>query len=345
MSMKPSMLKKVLKSAINNNHPLLVVSSPGCGKTDIIKQVVASMGLTLMIVHLVVRERVDFGGMPWVHIKESTGEMVADFVPFGQFLSMINAQEKTVVFFDDFGQASEDVQKAIMQILLERSLNGHKISDNVTFLAATNDRGHKAGVAGILEPVKSRFVTIVSLDVDLYEWIEWAIDNDMPKELVGFLSYRPNYILAFDATKDLVNSPCPRTLANVGKIMLGGYPEEAYYELFQGASGKAFATEFVGWLNVFRSLPATPAEVLEDPDGIDLDRITEPSAMYALCSAVGELCGKHDQAENVYRFARRIPKEYGKFLVLMATTKNPELKECAGYIDWAVEDGNARNAA
>lgn len=343
--MKPSMLKKVLRTAIDNFHPMLVVSPPGCGKTDIIKQVVAAMGLKLMIVHLVVRERVDFGGMPWVRIDDATGEMKADFVPFGQFLEMIRADEKIVVFFDDFGQASEDVQKAIMQILLERSLNGHKISDNVTFLAATNDRGHKAGVAGILEPVKSRFISIVYLNPDVYEWIEWSIDAGLPHELPGFMAYQPDYLTAFEATKDLVNSPCPRTIANIGKIMMANYPEEAWNELFEGAAGKAFASGYTGWLRNFHSLPSSPHAVLDNPDSVDLDKITEPSALYALCSSIAHLCNDHKKPENVFRFAQRIPREYGKFTVLAATTKNPELKECSEYVQWAVNDGNARHAA
>ena len=66
-------------------------------------------------------------------------------------------------FLDDLGQAPMSVQAAAMQLILARRINGFKISDKVIFMAATNRREDKAGVTGILEPVKSRFAWIVEL--------------------------------------------------------------------------------------------------------------------------------------------------------------------------------------
>ncbi len=43
-----------------------------------------------------------------------------------------------VCLLDDLGQAPPAVQAAAMQLLLARRVNGHAVSDHVTFLAATN---------------------------------------------------------------------------------------------------------------------------------------------------------------------------------------------------------------
>ena len=90
-----------------------------------------------------------------------------------------------------------------MQLILARQVNGHKISDKVIFIAATNRRQDRAGVTGILEPVKSRFATIIQLDVDADIWIEWAFENDMPAELIGFIHFRPSLLHKDETTSDI----------------------------------------------------------------------------------------------------------------------------------------------
>ena len=83
----------------------------------------------------------------------------AEFLPFGDLRALIQADKDTVFFLDDLGQAPPTVQAAAMQLILARRINGHHVSDSVTFIAATNRKQDKAGVSGILEPVKSRFAT------------------------------------------------------------------------------------------------------------------------------------------------------------------------------------------
>jgi len=71
-----------------------------------------------------------------------------------------------------------------MQLILGRCINGHKVSDHVTFLAATNKKSDRAGVSGILEPVNSRFAAIVELQ---YEAFKGAAGEGLANEFVGFL--------------------------------------------------------------------------------------------------------------------------------------------------------------
>ena len=79
---------------------------------------------------------------------------------------------------DDLGQAPPAVQAAAMQLILARRINGSLVSDEVCFVAATNRKNDKAGVARILEPVKSRFAAIVELTPCVEEWATWAADRE-----------------------------------------------------------------------------------------------------------------------------------------------------------------------
>lgn len=209
--MTPSELQELLALAIPNRFPTLVTGAPGIGKSDIIAQATKDAGAELIITHPVVSDPTDYKGLPFA----SSGE--AHFLPFADLKRLIDAKVPTNFFIDDFGQAPSAVQAAIMQLLLARRVNDHKVSDFVTFTSATNRKQDRAAVAGILEPVKSRFMTIVELECSTDDWVRWALTNGMPIELIAFIRYRPDLLHNFEPSKDLVNTPSPRTVAAVGK--------------------------------------------------------------------------------------------------------------------------------
>ena len=92
-----------------------------------------------------------------------------------------------------------------MQLILARCINEHKLSPYVTFIAATNRREDKAAVSGLLEPVKSRFAAIVELEVSPDDWVIWALNNNMPTELIAFIRFRPDLLDNFQPSKDIVS--------------------------------------------------------------------------------------------------------------------------------------------
>jgi len=242
--MKARELKKFLKWSFKKNHNVLIKGAPGVGKTDIVTWAAKKLKYELLIMHPVVDSPIDYKGLGTV----VDGKAV--FLPYGDLERLINAGKPLVVFFDDLGQAPASVQSAVMQLLLARSLNGKHISKHVRFVSATNRREDKANVSGILEPVKSRFASIVELNVDVDDWILWAEKKEMPKALIHYIQWRPMMLLNFVATRDIENSPCPRTVANVGNMMNDKLPEALLYEAVKGAVRQAFAAEFTSFLRV-----------------------------------------------------------------------------------------------
>jgi len=159
MSVTPSQLTTLLTGYFSIREPVLVTGAPGIGKSDIIAQAATANGMGLLISHPVTADPTDAKGLPW----PVQGSDHATFLPFGDLYQAINATSPMVWFLDDLGQASPAVQAAFMQLLLARRVNGHALPECVTFAAATNRRIDRAGVSGILEPVKSRFASIVEL--------------------------------------------------------------------------------------------------------------------------------------------------------------------------------------
>lgn len=327
--MRAKQLKEAVKFSIKNKYPLLIKGAPGIGKTDIVSQACKETKTQLIISHPVVSDPTDFKGLPFP-VK---GEHKATFLPFGDLLRLIDAESPTVFFLDDLGQASSSVQAAAMQLLLARRINGHKVAKHVIFLAATNRRQDRAAVQGILEPVKSRFASILELEVNVDDWVEWAIEYDLPVELIAFIRFRPALLHDFQPTSDIVNTPNPRTVAYVGKMMQAGLADSVSYEMISGAAGEGFAAELLGFLKSYRDLPDIE-KLIAEPDATAVP--TEPSMLFAICGALSAKT-KKDNLKNVIRYADRLPAEFQVLLVKDAIKRNNSLTDTQEFSAWAIK--------
>lgn len=328
--MRPKELQRFLSFAFTKGEPVLIKGKPGIGKSDIVAKACEDVGYDLIISHPVVSDPTDYKGMPFVDGKE------AKFLPFNELNKLINASKPAVFFLDDLGQASPSVQAACMQLLLARRINEFKVSDKVTFVAATNRKEDKAGVSGILEPVKSRFASIVELNVHTDDWCEWAIGNNMPHELISFLRFRPD-MLDKDtvASKDIVNTHSPRTVAALGRLQNKGLPVDLRYEVFKGATGEGFAVEYLAYLKLYTQLP-TFEDIIDDPTGINVP--TDPAMLYALSGLVTSKVNATN-IEKVMSFVCRMPVEI-QAATMKNLVKDTSLVANKSVSKWFVDNAN-----
>lgn len=331
-------LYQLLQTTIPAGLPILVTGAPGIGKTDIIKKAARAADAELIISHPVVSDPTDFKGLPGI-VPPTTeqSEPTAEFLPFGDLRTLMSAKTPTVFFLDDLGQAPAATQAAVMQLILARQINGHRISNSVIFLAATNRRQDRAGVTGILEPVKSRFATIVELVVDPDAWCQWAIQQpDFPVELLQFIRFRPAMLHDFQPSADLVNTPSPRTVHNVARLLTAGLPKDLEYPVIAGAAGAAFASEFLSFLKIFRTLP-NPDAVLLDPKNHEMP--TDPATLYALTGALARKATPNN-FDSLTTIADRLTNELSahggaEFSVVL-------VKDCLEITTPRDENGNAK---
>jgi hypothetical protein len=311
MPVTPSQLQTILAAMIPARLPLLITGMPGIGKTDIVDSVTASLSNDLILEHPAVGDPTDFKGLPW----GNQGATEATFLPFGNFARALKATKPTVWFFDDLGQAPPSVQAACMQLFLARRVNGHVLPDCVTFLAATNRRIDRAGVSGILEPVKSRFVSIVELEPDIDSWCQWAFSHGIPATLIAFLRFRPELLCKFEATADLTNSPVPRTWAHLAKVEALNLPAAIESAVMAGSVGEGASLEYLAFRSMVKSLVNLDA-ILLNPDKASIP--SKPSELYAVSVGLAARANEQNFA-RIVTYANRLYTEAGKgeFAVLL----------------------------
>lgn len=326
--LRPKELTELAMILAQAKMPMLVIGRPGIGKTDIIKQVAETLGWNLIISHPVVDDPTDYKGMPFV----SDGQ--AGFIPFADLKQLIEADQPTIHFADDFGHAPKLTQAAYMQMMLTRAINGKKISDHVVFFAASNRKEDKAGVSGMLEPLKDRYATIVELVANLEDWVGWAIGAGMPFELISYVRYRQEILTEWKPTSDFRRMPTPRSIASVGRMIQLNIPKMLQRRTFAGAIGKERASELVGFLDIYKNLP-DPMDVILHPTTAMVPE--EPAPLYALCGALAS----HATAQTIdaiITYADRLKPEFSVMLVSDATIKDRKgansLCNNSSFIKW-----------
>jgi hypothetical protein len=326
--MGPQKLTEKLVTCMKNRYPVLIKGAPGVGKSDIVEQVCERLKYNMLLTHPVVSDPTDYKGQPCIVDGK------AEFLPFGDLRQMIQAKKWTIVFIDDLGQAPAVVQAACMQLILARRVNGHKISDKVIFVAATNRRQDRAAVTGILEPVKSRFHTIYELEADKDDWIVWAFEHNMPEEIIGFVNFRPELLCTQEATNDIVNHPCPRTIFHAGELINCGLTD---LEDLSGAIGTGAGTELYGFLKIANQLPSIDGIIL-DPDKSEVP--TDPSALYAVTAALATRATK-DNVSRIFRYGDRMSGAFSALLVRDAIRKDKNIQSTKAFIEWCSKHGDA----
>ena len=348
MQVTPRQAEKLVEYSIQTRRSLLLVGPPGIGKSEIIEAVTRRLNVKLIYCHAAVHEPTDFRGLGVVVPGTPPS---AEWIPFGTLKQLCDATEPTVAFFDDLGQAPEAVQTALMQLLQARRIGEHRISDSVTFLAATNRRRDRAGVHGIITAIQSRFRTIVELVPDVDDWCRWAIQESLPATGVAFVRMRPNYLIDcakpdFRPSVEIQNDPRPRTVTEALRHELEcqalGLGDEILLPLLAGAAGDGFAIEYMAFRKLAKALP-DPVAILMAPDTAPTPDMTKPEGpglAYAVALALGRVVNETSMANALRYLARLGQAEYEAVCLKAAIARDSSLASAPTFLSWAADNAD-----
>jgi len=324
-TMSPQELFNLLMIAVPNKMSVLITGMPGIGKTDVVLAVRKALKCDIIISTPVHDSPIDYKGLGAI-INEK-GKVKARFVPFGNLEAAQDAKKLTIYFIDDMGQAPPATQASLMQLI--RS-NGKNISPHVVFIACTNRKQDFAHVSGMIEPVKSRFKTIIELAVKKEDWVVWAYEHDIAMEVISFINWMPELLATEEGTMDIVNHPSPRQWEAVSDWLKLGVDK---FSVIEGAVGHAAAVAFCGFLKVYRSLPNLE-NILKNPTKEPVP--SSPDAKWAIVTTLLSKATKAN-AENIFKYLERMEIDFAAVFVAGIDTACPKVRETKAYIKWVTD--------
>jgi len=320
--MKPSQAKIAIKTAIKAKRPIFIWGPPGVGKSQVVKQISEENGTELIDTRAILLDPVDLRGLPCIENKKAVWCSPGFFPSKG----------KGIWFIDELNAAPPLVQAAFYQLILDRKLGEYSLPDNWAIVAAGNRETDRAVTSRMPSALANRFVHI-QFDVDLEDWVAWALNHGITQEVISFLRFRPGLLFSFDAQKNEKSFPTPRSWEFVSDLLKTIEDKSIEYELISGTVGEGPSSEFAGFLKIHRNLPDID-KLLEHPNTARMP--SDPAILYAVSGAlVGKTTVKTIPA--IIEYANRMPAEFSVLTIRDAEIKCHEITETKAFQGWVLK--------
>ncbi len=178
------------------NQAILLVGKHGIGKSKIIDDYFSKLGYR--IVTLFLGQAADAGdiiGLPDKHeveLENGTIQKFTDFNPPKWWPHNMN--EKLVIFLDEVNRGKPEIMQCIMDMVLNRKLNGRSLPKETRIIAAMNPSLNGYYQVEDLDPALRDRFNIIEFKPSDKSWIEYAQNNGVNEVVMGFISRHPEML-------------------------------------------------------------------------------------------------------------------------------------------------------
>jgi hypothetical protein len=312
--------RKSLLAAFKAKRPLFLWGPPGIGKSELVEGITADLGGLMIDLRLGQMEPTDIRGIPFYNKEKN----VMEYAPPIDLPDAETAAQYPIVvlFLDEMNSAPASVQSAAYQLILNRRVGKYVLPDNVVMVAAGNRESDKGVTYRMPTPLANRFIH-QEMKVDFGSWQEWAVQHNIHKDVVGYLSFAKQDLYDFDAKSSSRAFATPRSWSFVSQLLSDEtVDDDTVTNLIAGTVGEGLAVKFMTHRKVASRMP-NPTDILKGKVK-DLN-VKEVSAMYSLViSMCYELKGAveakvdmkefHEMADNFFAY---MMKNFETELVVM----------------------------
>lgn len=243
----------------------LVVGESGIGKTALAKALAKEKEWSLIVIDGNLLKEGEIGGLPTVESYSSmdvNGNQVERKMTVYAVHNKLReidkeiAEGKTVLLFiDEINRCEHTVQQELMNLILNREINGYQLHDEVKILAAMNPSSKYGSdfdyqVVDMDPAQENRFVWL-NMESDYIQWLKWAIDTGIEQKVIGFISTFPEYLNKNN--EDDIRAT-PRSYERISKsyqiykAQKEIIPRSVFLNVIKGNVGKVIAEEFLSFV-------------------------------------------------------------------------------------------------
>lgn len=308
---------------INAGQPLKLLPSvmlwgpPGVGKSQAIRQLAKRIETTtgkrsvVTDVRLLLFNPIDLRGIPTANADKTLAIWLKPQI----FQMDPDENVVNILFLDEISAAPQSVQAAAYQITLDRVVGEHKLPENCIVIAAGNRTTDKSVAFKMPKALANRLLHI-EVEGSFQAWKQWAIRSGIHPKVLGFLSFRQNYLMKFDAATEELAFATPRSWEMVSNILnFVSDDVDKMLQLISGVVGLGVAVEFRTWTRVYDDLP----DLQEIFDGQNPKLPTGTDSMYALTAAMTGYARAHKddltRIAHSIAYADRMPPDFSAMLM------------------------------
>jgi hypothetical protein len=273
----PSEARSRVLRAFKAKRPVFLWGPPGIGKSELVAGLTEDLNGYMIDLRMGQMEPTDIRGIPFFNKNNE----VMDWAPPIDLPDEELASQYPIVvlFLDEMNSAAPAVQAAAYQLILNRRSGKYKLPDNVVIVAAGNRESDKGVTYRMPSPLANRFVHL-EVRPDFDSWFQWAVGNNIHKDVVGYISFAKQDLMEFDAKSASRAFATPRSWTFVSQFLEDDDATDAELtDLISGTVGEGLAVKFMAHRKVAGQMP-NPEDVLSGR--VKELKIKDISAMYSL---------------------------------------------------------------
>jgi hypothetical protein len=307
----------------------MVSSSPGMGKSDIIRTIATKFKLKVIDFRVSQCEPVDMQGYPGVldgrmtfHIPEYF-PIEGDTVPDGY--------DGWLLFLDEFNSGNKQTEAAAYKLILDREVYKYKLHPRCLIAAAGNLTTDRAIVNTQSTATTSR-LTHYRMRIDHKVWVDWANGHNIDHRIISLIKFKPELLHRFDTSTNELTFPCPRTWEFASKVITNKAKIDHITKTrLAGTIGEGAAVELATYSEIYQNLP-TIEQILKNPkSGWKVPK--EPSEQYAVTTMLAHNSAP-DNIDKLIVAINRLPVDFQVITFKDIYKRTPILKGHPVIKEW-----------
>ena len=271
------------KLVIMTGEVPLLIGGSGIGKTSLVMEIAKELDYEIVTIDANLLKEGEIGGLPIVsdiEVKNGNSinkKKVTTYAIHNKLVEVdlaINENKNVLLFVDELNRCDHTVQQELMNLVLNREINGYKLSDKVYIIAAMNPSNRYEGyeesnyqVVDMDPAQENRFVWI-KMESDLKQWLNWAMGNgNIHSSVIEFLSAFPEYLNVTEG-EDSVRAT-PRSWERVSKAYKvyeksKVFNSDILCNVVKGNVGISITQDFMSYIKNMNSPLINFKDILED---------------------------------------------------------------------------------
>ena len=280
---------------INSGDVPLIIGESGIGKTALVKELSKKSNYYLVNIDGNLLKEGEIGGLPTVEEYEQSVQGIIKrgkktiYAAHTKLVEIEKALEespnrKVLLFIDELNRCEHAVQQELMNIILNREINGYKLPEGVDVIAAMNpsnkyDNYSQSDYQVVdMDPAQEDRFVWIELEADVKSWMQWGMSEGgkIEKDVLEFIATFPEHLHTPHSQEWIKATPRSwERISKAYKVYTNSrekYPSKIFYNVVKGNVGASIAQDFINYVKESRHPLISPKDVLEK-DEIDEELI------------------------------------------------------------------------
>lgn len=277
---------------INSGAVPLLIGESGIGKTALVKALASRNGYYYINIDGNMLKEGEIGGLPIVEDytinieykdvkRKKTVYAVHTKLQEIDDILIKDPSIEILLFIDEINRCEHSVQQELMNIILNREINGYRLHKNVKVVAAMNpsnkyDSFEESDYQVVdMDPAQEDRFVWIEMESDTKSWLSWGFgrnvisgESNIHEHILEFIASFPEYLHTPHSKETIKATPRSwERISNAYRVYLNSIktvPSRIFYNVVKGNVGTSIAQDFYNYLENNKNPLIKPEEIFSE---------------------------------------------------------------------------------